>query len=186
MWSAYCSLPFSLLSIWPIQWSILGSYQTIWSSPFTNAKLHSVSLPNIMTTLHRSLISTITVYYFIQIRDLFTELDLYRIMRGFHRAFATGVACMPTGDSYSSEHLIPSHLVLAYVLLVETCRYFFRTMLFEHPSVLSRVCFVDPGFSTFSFSLYTFPFIQLCSPCVFLLITRLLRFMDRLCARKPV
>ena len=28
--------------------------------------------------------------------------------------------CMPTGDAYSSGHLIPSHLGLAHVLLVET------------------------------------------------------------------
>ena len=36
----------------------------------------------------------------------------YRLMRGFHRTFVT--------DVYSSGHLVPSHLGLAYVLLVET------------------------------------------------------------------
>ena len=30
---------------------------------------------------------------------------------------------MLTGDTYSSGHLVPSHLVLAYVLLVETNPY---------------------------------------------------------------
>ena len=30
---------------------------------------------------------------FHQFHDLYTELDLHQIMSGFHRAFATGVAC---------------------------------------------------------------------------------------------
>ena len=62
------------------------------------------------------------------------QLDFYWIMRGSHGT---------TGDAYSSGHLVPSHLGLAYVLLVETnpnLSLFFRTMLFEHPSVLSRFC----------------------------------------------
>ena len=45
-------------------------------------------------------------------------------------------------------HLVPSHLGLAYVLLVETNPFpehiFFRTIHFEHPSVLSRFCFLSP------------------------------------------
>ena len=54
---------------------------------------------------------------------------------------------MPTGDAYSSGHLVPSPLGLAYVLLVETNPFpnlslFYRTMLFEYPSVLSRFCFI--------------------------------------------
>ena len=49
--------------------------------------------------------------------------------------------------AYASGHLVRSHLGLAYVLLVETNLFpehvvmFFRTMLFEYPSVLSRFCF---------------------------------------------
>ena len=49
---------------------------------------------------------------------------------------------MPTGDAHSS-----GHLGLAYVILVDTNPFrsfffcVFRTMHFEHPSVLSRLCF---------------------------------------------
>ena len=46
-------------------WSIRGSCWAIWSNPLTNVTWHS---------------------------DLYTELDLHRIMSGFHGAFATGVA----------------------------------------------------------------------------------------------
>ena len=51
-----------------VLWSIRGPYQTIWGSPLTNVKCHSVAWSNTMTTPHRS--------DFIQICDLFTELDL--------------------------------------------------------------------------------------------------------------
>ena len=54
---------------------------------------------------------------------------------------------MLAGDAYSSGYLVPSHLRLAYVLLVETNPFlgsnlslFFRTMHLEYPSVLSRFC----------------------------------------------
>ena len=47
--------------------------------PLTNVKWHSVTWPYIMTTP-------------LLIR-LCTELDLYRILSGFLRTFATGVAC---------------------------------------------------------------------------------------------
>ena len=45
---------------------------------------------------------------------------------------------MLKGDAYSSGHLVPSHLEIAKVLLVETdllpnLSFFFRTMLFEYP-----------------------------------------------------
>ena len=49
-----------------VLWSIRGSYQTMWSSPLTNAKWHSVAWSHTLTTLHRS--------DFKPIRDLFTEL----------------------------------------------------------------------------------------------------------------
>ena len=66
-----------------VSWSIRGSYSAIWNLPLTNAKWQSdpwrvsvTSKPN-----------------FDQFHDLDTELDLHRITNGFHRAFATGVAC---------------------------------------------------------------------------------------------
>ena len=53
---------------------------------------------------------------------------------------------MPTGDAYSSGHLFPSlwDLHMFYLLrpiLFPNLSLFFRTMLFEYPSVLSRFCF---------------------------------------------
>ena len=52
---------------------------------------------------------------------------------------------MPTGDAYSSEHLVPSHFGLAYVLLVKNNPYpelvvIYRTTSFDHLSVHFR-CF---------------------------------------------
>ena len=54
---------------------------------------------------------------------------------------------MPTGEAYSSGHLVPSLLGFAYVLLIETNPFlnlslFYRTMLFDYPSVLSRFCLI--------------------------------------------
>ena len=68
-----------------VLWSIRWSYQTIRSSSLTNAKWQSVAWPSTITTLYWS--------DFIPIRALFTELDLYRLMGGFHRTFVTGVTC---------------------------------------------------------------------------------------------
>ena len=56
---------------------------------------------------------------FNQIITVLPNLTFYRVMRGFHRTFATGVG-MPTGDAYSSSYLVTPHLELAYVLHVET------------------------------------------------------------------
>ena len=116
-------------------WSIRGSYQTIWSSPLTNAKWHSVAWPNTMTFLHRSDI--------IPIRDLFffTELDLYRIMKGFNKTFATGVACwqgtLTPPDTWSC---LIWDLHMFYWLRPDLFSILFRTMLFEYTSVLSQIC----------------------------------------------
>ena len=115
-----------------ILWSIRGSYQTIRSYSLTNAKWHAVALPSTMTTVHRSDV--------ILIRDLFTELDLLLTYERFPLTICDGRS-MLTGDAYSSWHLVPSHLGLAYVLLVENnpfpnLSYFFRTIHFEHSSVL--------------------------------------------------
>ena len=65
------------------------------------------------------------VFKDLQFDDLETELD-HRITRGFQ----CDECGKPAGSAYSSEHLVPSHLGLAYVLLVEsnpvsrTCRHF--------------------------------------------------------------
>ena len=66
-----------------VSWSTRGSFQTIKSSSLKNIKLHSVSWPYKMTTLHRS----------DQIVTLLPNSTFYRIIRGFHGANATGVAC---------------------------------------------------------------------------------------------
>ena len=93
------------------------------------------SLTNKMITFHRS--------DFMPIRDLFTELDLLPTYEMFPKNIRDGCS-MLTGDAYSPGHLVPSHLGLAYVLLVEPILfpdlYFFRTIHFEHPSILSRFC----------------------------------------------
>ena len=62
-----------------VLWSIRGSYQTIWSFPLTNVKWHSVTWPYTMTTPYWS--------------DFVPNSTFYRILSGFHRTFATGVAC---------------------------------------------------------------------------------------------
>ena len=56
-----------------------GSYQTIWSFPHTNVKWHSVTWSYTMTTPYWS--------------DFVPNSTFYRILSGFHRTFATGVAC---------------------------------------------------------------------------------------------
>ena len=81
-----------------------------------------------------------------QFYDLDTELDLYRILSGFHGAFATGVACQqgtltlpdtwfrpPSGDLLVLQLLRPDSSNLP-------CLY--STFHLEYPLVLSRFCFV--------------------------------------------
>ena len=88
-----------------------GIYQTIRSSSLTNAKWHCVAWPNTMATRRRS--------DFIPISDLFTQLDLLPTYERYPKNICGGFS-MLTGDAYSSGHLVPSHLGLAYVQLVET------------------------------------------------------------------
>ena len=64
-----------------------------------------------MTNLHRS--------DFIPIHELFTELDLLLTYERFPKNICDGCSIL-TGDAYSSGHLVPFHLGLAYVLIVET------------------------------------------------------------------
>ena len=70
-----------------VLWSIRGSYKTIWSSPLTNSKWHCVSCPNTMK------LSTDQTLYMYQSVTFSPNSTFYRIMRGFHRIFAMGVAC---------------------------------------------------------------------------------------------
>ena len=73
--------------------------------------------------------------------DFVSNSTFHRILSGFHRTFATGLACrqgtLTPPDTWSRP------FGLAYVLLVETNPFpnlslFYRTMLFEYPSVFSR------------------------------------------------
>ena len=97
-----------------------------------------------MGTLYRSDI--------IPSHDFITELDLLPILDMFPKNICDQCG-IPTGDAYSSGHLVPSHLGLAYssILLVETYLFpelfplFFRTMQFEHPSIFSRFCLQVPS-----------------------------------------
>ena len=174
-------------------WSIRGPYQTIWSSPLTNAKWHSVVWPNTMTTLHRQdfipicdlfieldLISnntrfrwvwhaererllppvtwsypfwdshlfiktnpTLPTYEVFTEPDHFTKLDITELERCQQN---TWDGCgMPAGDADSPDTW--SHpfwdLHMFYLLrpiIFPNLSLFFRTMLFEHPSILSQFC----------------------------------------------
>ena len=67
------------IAIEEVLWSIRGSYQTIGSFPLTNVKWYSVTWPYTMTTPYWS--------------DFEPSSTFYRVLSGFHRTFATGVAC---------------------------------------------------------------------------------------------
>ena len=109
-------------------------------SPLMNLKWHSVTWQYTMTTHYWS--------DFKPSRDLITN-STYRILRGFHyRTFATGVACRQGTLTPAEPGPVP--LGLTYVLLVETNPFselvmIFRTLHFEHPSVLSRFVLVTLG-----------------------------------------
>ena len=81
------------------------------NAKFPSHEWHFVAWPFTMTTLHRS--------DFIPNPDHITELDYLPNYERFPWNICNGCS-MPTGDTYSSEHLVPSDLGLAYVLLVET------------------------------------------------------------------
>ena len=114
-----------------VLWSIRGSYQTVWSFPLTNVKWHSVTWPYTMTIPYWS--------------DFVPNSTFYRILSGFHRTFATGVACRqgmltppdtwsrPFGTCICSTCWDQSFSELFVI---------FRTMLFEYPSVLSQFCLI--------------------------------------------
>ena len=105
-----------------VLWSIRGSYQSIWSFPLTNVKWHSVTWPYTMKTPYWS--------------DFVPNLTFYRILSGFNRTFATGVACR---QGRLLPHT-PGPVLLLRPILFPNLLLFFQTMLFEYPSVLSRFC----------------------------------------------
>ena len=82
---------------------------------------------------------------FHQLHDLYTELDLHRIMSGFHGAFATGVASQQGTLTLPDTWFRPQFLDLLMLQLLRRnssnlpCLY--STFHLEYPLVLSRFCF---------------------------------------------
>ena len=82
---------------------------------------------------------------FHQFHDLYTELDLHRIMSGFHGAFATGVASQQGTLTLPDTWFRPSFWDLLMLQLLRPnssnlpCLY--STFHLEYPLVLSRFCF---------------------------------------------
>ena len=110
--------------------------------------------PYAMTALHRS--------DFIPIRDLFTELDLfYQIMRGFYKTFAMSVACRQGTLTYPdtwSRPIWDLHMFYLFrPILFPNLSLFSKTILFEHPSILS-LHYSTEGFVMYSeFSMVNIP-----------------------------
>ena len=83
---------------------------------------------------------------FHQFHDLYTELDLHRIMSGFHGAFATGVASQQGTLTLPDTWFRPPFWDLLMLQLLRPnssnlpCLY--STFHLEYPLVLSRFCFV--------------------------------------------
>ena len=80
-----------------------------------------------------------------QFHDLYTELDLHRIMSGFHGAFATGVASQQGTLTLPDTWFRPPFWDLLMLQLLRPnssnlpCLY--STFHLEYPLVLSRFCF---------------------------------------------
>ena len=90
---------------------------------------------------------------FHQFHDLYTELDLHRIMSGFHGAFATGVASQLGTLTLPDTWFRPPFwdlLMLLQLLRPNSsnlpCLY--STFHLEYPLVLSRFCFKSPNRTT--------------------------------------
>ena len=116
--------------------SIRGSYSAIWSLPLTNV--------NKMTfwPLTNSDFSTDQTFH--QFHDLDTELDLHRIMSGFHGAFATGVACKHGTLTLPDSWFRPPFWDLLVLQLLRpdssNLPCLNSTFHLEYPLVLSRFC----------------------------------------------
>ena len=84
---------------------------------------------------------------FHQFHDLYTELDLQRIMSGFHGAFATGVASQQGTLTLPDTWFRPPIRDLLMLQLLRPnssnlpCLY--STFHLEYPLVLSRFCIVE-------------------------------------------
>ena len=84
---------------------------------------------------------------FHQFHDLYTELDLHRIMSGFHGAFATGVASQQGTLTLLDTWFRPPFWDLLMLQLLRPnssnlpCLY--STFHLEYPLVLSRFCLVS-------------------------------------------
>ena len=81
---------------------------------------------------------------FHQFHDLYTELDLHRIISGFHGAFATGVASQQETLTFRDTWFRPPFWDLLMLQLLRPnssnfpCLY--STFYLEYPLVLSRFC----------------------------------------------
>ena len=86
---------------------------------------------------------------FHQFHDIYTELDLHRIMSGFHGAFATGVASQQGTLTLPDTWFRPPFWDLLMLQLLRPnssnlpCLY--STFHLEYPLVLSRFCFAITG-----------------------------------------
>ena len=105
-----------------------------WQFLLTSIEWHSVAWPPTMKNLQRADFRTNC--------DLITELELFRIIRGFRRTFATNVGCRRETNAHSSRHLAPFKLGFAYIDMLRPIFFpnlscFFETVHFQHPSVLS-------------------------------------------------
>ena len=85
---------------------------------------------------------------FHQFHDLYTELDLHRIMSGFHGAFATGVASQHGTLTLPDTWFRPPFWDLLMLQLLRPnssnlpCLY--STFHLEYPLVLSQFCLTPP------------------------------------------
>ena len=117
-----------------VLWSIRRSYSAIWSLPH-ESKMTFWPLTN-------SYFPTDQTFH--QFHDLDTELDLLRIMSGFHGPFATGVACQQGTLTLPDTWFRPPFLEFLVLQLLRpdssnwTCLY--STFHLECPLVLSRFC----------------------------------------------
>ena len=84
---------------------------------------------------------------FHQFHDLYTELDLHRIMSGFHGAFATGVASQQGTLTLPDTWFRPPFWDLPMLQLLRpnssNLPYLYSTFHLEYPLVLSRFCFIN-------------------------------------------
>ena len=91
-----------------VLWSIRGSYSAIWSIPLK-------FLNDILTNRDFSTDQTFHQFY-----ELNTDLDLQRIISGFHGAFATAVECQQGTLTLPDTWFRPSFLGFSSAKIAET------------------------------------------------------------------